>query len=521
MVTAHACAQKEYCSFIDNALFLAIVSDFDVSKPETIVELRATLEILKEGAASAENKSFDPSGTSGLHESDCSSSDRALSWHGDFSVEETEITALSRSLGSFDLGSDVESEARRIDEIKHTQNDLDLEQLSPEEKTLTLNEMFPTIKSFDIIFVLKKVDFEFAKALEELLNQSFLKEEESVGGDQIIKKSIDGFMESYASQARKKKSKRRGKVRLTADESKNPLNNSHSRWDRAKEDIEFITQRTHLSQQKVSSTYHKCGGFLASAIAALCASSESNPYLSSVSHNIIQSHISELTIDFPNLPLSQVTALIYLSYPSTTSARELARVLANSTSAASSKIVPQYLPRPRSPTPPKESPQVPTSLPGSSHDQLASARAAAFTQASTAYRKSKSTPLMAGAASYYSAVGRDFSTSLRRHEAAAAEALVSSQSKPGEIDLHGLNTKDAVRVAKERVESWWDLSEREWAREGKVMGDGLRVVTGVGRHSEGGKGRLGPAVGGMLVREGWKVEVGEGVLVVVGRARRR
>jgi hypothetical protein len=32
---------------------------------------------------------------------------------------------------------------------------------------------------------------------------------------------------------------------------------------------------------------------------------------------------------------------------------------------------------------------------------------------------------------------------------------------------------------------------------------------------------LGPAVGKMLIREGWKVEVGNGVLVVTGVARRK
>lgn len=127
---------------------------------------------------------------------------------------------------------------------------------------------------------------------------------------------------------------------------------------------------------------------------------------------------------------------------------------------------------------------------------------------------------MGGAASYYSSVGRDASASLRRHEAAAADALVTIQSKPGEVDLHGVTVKDAVSIARARVENWWEQQGREWARQGKVMGGGLRVITGAGRHSEGGRGRLGPAVGGMLVREGWKVEVGNGVVEVVGRARK-
>lgn len=57
---------------------------------------------------------------------------------------------------------------------------------------------------------------------------------------------------------------------------------------------------------------------------------------------------------------------------------------------------------------------------------------------------------------------------------------------------------------------------------GSGVGGGglLKIVTGVGRHSQGGKARLGPAVGAMLLKEGWKVEFGEGFLVVLGKVRK-
>ena len=58
--------------------------------------------------------------------------------------------------------------------------------------------------------------------------------------------------------------------------------------------------------------------------------------------------------------------------------------------------------------------------------------------------------------------------------------------------------------------------------EGGQSAGGRRISDrdGRGETCEGGRERLGPAVGGMLVKEGWRVEVGEGVLVVRGRARR-
>ena len=85
-----------------------------------------------------------------------------------------------------------------------------------------------------------------------------------------------------------------------------------------------------------------------------------------------------------------------------------------------------------------------------------------------------------------------------------------------------MTVADAVRISSARVRQWWDgegIGER--ARQGKVLGGGrFRVVTGRGVHSVGGRGRLGPAVAKRLVAEGWRVEVGEGVVEVLGRVRR-
>ena len=101
---------------------------------------------------------------------------------------------------------------------------------------------------------------------------------------------------------------------------------------------------------------------------------------------------------------------------------------------------------------------------------------------------------------------------------------MAQQSGEEEVDLHGVRVGDAVRIARERVLAWWVRRRgAEWrgTRRGAANDARFRIVTGWGRHSEGGRGRLGPAVGGMLVREGWKVEVGTGWLVVMGRAGRR
>ncbi|KAI2825286.1 hypothetical protein CBS133816_8680 [Aspergillus niger] len=132
---------------------------------------------------------------------------------------------------------------------------------------------------------------------------------------------------------------------------------------------------------------------------------------------------------------------------------------------------------------------------------------------------------MGGAAAYYSAVGRDHLERAKRNAAAAADALVDTQSTWNSLDLHGVSVQDAVRIASERVSEWWDsLGDAKYSRgsgaRDPIQG-GYRIVTGLGRHSHDGTSRLGPAVAKMLAREGWRVEIGAGVLTVVGVVRRR
>jgi hypothetical protein len=130
---------------------------------------------------------------------------------------------------------------------------------------------------------------------------------------------------------------------------------------------------------------------------------------------------------------------------------------------------------------------------------------------------------MKAAAGYYSQVGRDLNANLKALNEADADALVSSQSSSTYLDLHGVSVHSATRIAKVRTQAWWDgLGEQRIPGGGRRgAGDGYRIITGLGRHSEGGRGKIGPAVVKTLVKEGWKVEVGSGELLVLGLARRK
>lgn len=515
------------------------MSDYDLSDTTSVLNARETLDILRDSVAPAGDSSFDPSGTSRPQDVDESSSsqdsaERTQSWHGHAKSESTDSTSLSYGfhclgIGGSNSGDVLDGDTGAASALVRENT----EALSVEEKTATLAEMFPTIKIFDVSYCLKKSGYDFGRAVEELLSRAFLESETGTDGEQILKRGVDGFLEPNG-RGRKSKGKRKKQARRTSSTpAPSDVQSTHSsapssRWDRAKEDVDYLAQRTYLDVSTIRSVYHASGASLPSSITALCTASVtgSNPYIQSQKSEIHDAHIAELALDFPTLPYDTVKGLIQLTHPSTASAHELARAASASPHIRPEQLIPQYLPRPRTP-PTGSSRSKPRPLAmaldtASRHVQAsAAARSSAFEQAGAAYRKSKSKPLMGGAASYYSSVGRDASASLRRYEAAAADARVDSRSKAGEVDLHGVTVKDAVRIAQERVEIWWEAEGQEWARAGKAMGGrGLTIVTGVGRHSEGGKGKLGPAVGAMLVREGWKVEVGNGVVTVVGRVRR-
>ncbi|KAL8817300.1 MAG: hypothetical protein Q9223_003836 [Gallowayella weberi] len=528
--------EKEYCPPIDPALFYAILSDYDLTDGATISDVRRTLDVLKDGVAAEGDSSFDPSGSSRPDDVDGSSSsldsaERAQSWHGDVVSEHTDSTSVSHGLHPRNFDDNIGDVLDAENGVRSAIVSENTDALSVEEKTAILQEMFPTIKAFDITYILKKSSYDFGKAVEQLLSHAFLEGEDGNSGEQIFKKGVDGFLVPNA-RSRKRKGKRKNQGRRTSStpapsdvQSTHASITSASRWDRAKADVDFLAQRTYLDIATIRSTYHSSGASLPSSIIALCSASISNPnpFIGTLDSETLAAHVAELALDFPALPYSTVKGLIQLTHPSTASAHELACAALLSPDLRPETLLPQYAPRPPSPPAATSQPQprpLAMALDTATRHAHASAaaRSSAFTQASAAYVKSKSKPIMGGAASYYSSVGREATASLRRYEAAAADARVDSRSMAGEVDLHGVTVRDAVRIAHERVERWWEAEGQEWARAGKVMGGrGLSIVTGVGRHSEGGKGKLGPAVGAMLVREGWKVEVGNGVVTVVGR----
>jgi hypothetical protein len=385
------------------------------------------------------------------------------------------------------------------------------------------------LRGTDIAFTLKKCDYDINKAMDVLLNQVFF--EESYASDDpqaIVTRGIEAFSEDHNIHRGRKKKKNKNKMRKLqgldddyAQSSSMPAQTTVNKWESASNDVLFISARVKMPASAVYSIYHENGGSQAKAIVALIE----DDLRSAPNNDDIQSDsdVAELIQDFPTLSLEYCLALIRLTKPSTANAHELAKALtSSSTGAGKMALIPQYAPVKLSEVAPNTKPVSPsaTLFSGDSKTLLA-ARSTAFDNASRYYRRGKSDRLMGGAAGYYGSLGRDYSAAIHNANAAEADALVASQSSTTHLDLHGVTVKEATRIVLERVQVWWDgLGESKIPGGGRSIGQGYRIVTGRGMHSEQGIAKVGPAVMKALLRDGWKVEAGGGELTVTGKMRR-
>lgn len=481
------------------------------------------MEVLKECAEAEENTGFDASGSGGVgllpEDAQNGSASGSMKSPPAWSSH-TDDTSLSQAMSSLDL--DLNEYSKSVtdtdgDDLCHSG---DRAHLDEEAKASLLCGMFPTLKPFDIEWALKKHEGDLNHIIDELMTQSFLDQ----NGERH--RGIEAFSEGEISIPRKVKGKKRknGQIgRLVSSPvSEPPL--QVGKWDAAAKDIEFISSRASMPAKQVGSIYHKNGGSLRATISAII---EAHLTLKlDADDPLIQSHAIDLGHEFPAIPSSSLIALVQITHPSFAHSRELAEALSASEPSGKPGIQLEFRRPPlrldNSPTIPKPSSQNAVHAPygpGVSLDSVTNtvmrhtrARDEAFSQARAAYRKGKSDPLMGGAAAYYSQEARDADARARQALSAAADKLVEMQSWKGGLDLHGVTVDDAKRIAREKVTGWW----HELGRDGQGVGAGYRIVTGLGNHSEGGVGKLGPAVGKMLIREGWKVQVGNGYLVVTG-----
>ena len=514
---------------------LAILSDYNLSDPAESEAARQLLSALSSEVATEEATGFDPSGASRLNlltndlgsgrDDESGSAKSQHAWQS-----QTDDTSLSQELSALDLdGLDFSDNggATSRDESPEKAPSSELDGLNEQGKEAALIAIFPALKPFDIKWTLRKCKGDAGLAIDELMTQSFLEESGS------RHRGIEAFYnEELPSRQRKAKGKkRRGGKALDDAGFTAPVSPLQSKWDLGRQDVEFLATKTGMPIQQISSMYHKNGGSIRTTIAAI---TDAHASLNVESDDpMIQINASELHQDFPSISTSDLEILVQITHPSTNDARELAKALTSPPIDSKPSIQLEFRHAPvdlgsdSTPAATKSSNGVYAYREGSmSAAELASthnqARDMAYIQAHAAFRKGKSDPLMGGAAAYYSQVGREHDAKAKIAESAAADALVSQQNSRSELDLHGLNVKDAVRISREKVTAWWhELSEQRKSTVGaRRIGPEYQIITGKGNHSDG-KGKLGSSVGKMLIREGWKVEVRGGRLLVMGVAKKR
>lgn len=538
--------ERAYCPPLDPALFNAIVSDFDLANPESRKELEDTLDALKVTAEEQQDQPFDPSGTGGLGLTNGLEADGSASRNDTNGSPETDVTSLQSDFSSVFLDNDRQhapshrsSSQNNATYIVGLNGSLNLTGMTVEEKTDYLSEMFPSVTPFNLQHTLAKCEYDVDRSMDVLLNLAFFEENSSIDDEDKIfmPKGIDGFSEaSSVSNGRRKRKNNKSRAKAVpgspslGSPAMSPSRDASTvnKWNAAKDDMEFICSRTTpvLKKEAVASAYHKNGASLPATIRFL-ATSHAPKVVSD--DPVTAEQVSELAHEFASIHPTTLEGLLRIARNSVSAAHELAAAMLTKPTPQLQDIIQFTAPSVVEDENVAPSTSAESSRIGSDFSRGQStapahftASSEAFTKASAAYRRGRSDRLMGGAAAYYSALGRDHLERAKRESSAAADALVHSQSSADVLDLHGVSVQDAVRIARVRVSQWWDsLGEIRYVPGGGAARSPYRIITGAGRHSRDGTSRLGPAVGKMLAREGWRVEVAEGVLTITGMVRRR
>ena len=525
---------------------------------------------MKTSASEQDTDAFDPSGTSARDEV---RPDRDLSEHGEsyptsqrLSSDGTNVESLETGFDSLEIDHD-DSGSSGPDRSTTSFQYPGMGALDESTKLALLKEIFPETKEFTITHTLRKCNGKIDRTMDELLNHAFFADHEEVNGEErIVAKGVDAFSEgNLKRRGRKKPRKDKSLSRKIEAERRTAslpasTQRSDNSWQLGRKDIEFISDRTNVPVSTVSSYFHQNSGSIQGTLLSILEAKIPPQDLDEVD-SLTEANAMELADEFPSILRAQRVALVKLTQPSTAAAHELAKLLTARPRSmfgfnhgrAGIEIIPRYDPPVDNCTSPKSSESSERGASRSSWTQVngngtsassnmpqgsfstidpatraqtfSMAQNQAFSQASAAARRGRSDRLMMSAAGYYSQVGRDYGMKREEATAEAADALVESQSTSNTVDLHGVSVKDAVRIARSRADAWWrGKGRRAMGMDGRMrLEDGdagpgsLQLVTGIGRHSRGGRSMIGPAVGRMLASEGWTARLNDGVWTVTGR----
>lgn len=520
---------ESFRSLLDEALVVAIVSDYELTKDSEYESAKTILEGLAKDVSSEEATGFNPSGmgespeetTDGLSTTETSNSQHP-SRANDTDTTTSDLTPSS-SGGLYSMP------------VLDT-----FDEDSEESKILSLQNMFTELKEYDIKNSLKQANGDFQTALDNLLNIQYLK---STGQQPM---GIDGFFrpedEFTEVSKKKRRNRKKGKRPLTADDLSSPTGATSPdalKNMKRQDEIAYLADRLDLPFDEVSEIY--CRKRFASGHTALEILDQHISLGIEAQDDASKQYAKELADKYRNVPeqymatIVQVTGSIpqwsddiaallskhFTKHPWTKKlpinytltplpdedVEGFETVSSSRKKAAVSKIAGQ--------TAPKAADRMSYAQASDKATQYTRARREAASSAAQLNRRGASNPLYRQAAGYYAGVAREQGRYEKQASSTAADILVEENSTPTQIDLHGVYVQDGVRIARARVQSWWNgLGE---FRSEKARQQPFTVVTGLGRHSAGGVSQLRQAVAAALLQEGWDMRVETGRFVVRGR----
>ncbi|KAM0336631.1 hypothetical protein ACHAPQ_003936 [Fusarium lateritium] len=517
---------EKFRSLLDEALVVAIASDHDLSETSQYESAQMVLDGLAQNVTTEEATGFNPSGISNAPEEA----------NGDEGTVETGSQQASRAhdtdtTSTSDQTSASANTAYSIPRLTSFDED------SEENKVLLLQGMFGELKEFDIKHCLRKANGDVQTALDELLNIQYIK---STGQEQ---KGIDGFFEPDESVGKKKrKNRKKGKKALgneTLSSSSGTVSPSPDDLKEMKrqDEIAYLADRLDLPFGVVSDIYYKkrCASG-AAAVEIL------DQYLSQgieTQDKEGKKYAQELAEKYQNVPKKYMSTIVQVTGSISQEADDIAALVSKHfvKNPWTEKLDVSYQ---LTPLPEEEMEGFETVMRGKSKlarpvsvgmsfpagpsayaqaaeraGQYNRAKREAASSAASLNRRGASNPLYRQAAGYYSERAREQARYELHATSTAADLLVDRQSSLNSVDLHGVYVQDGVRIARQRVQSWWTgLGE---FRTDKARQQPFTVITGLGRHSAGGVSQLRQAVAAALLQDGWKMQVETGRFIVEGR----
>ncbi|KAF9334269.1 hypothetical protein BG006_002429 [Podila minutissima] len=144
-----------------------------------------------------------------------------------------------------------------------------------------------------------------------------------------------------------------------------------------------------------------------------------------------------------------------------------------------------------------------------------------FRKAARAYKDAKNKGVgMGGIAAFYADEGKKLDAQGKQWHMRAARAVVQQHrlenNDPNLVDLHGLTIAEAQTVVKEAVTQWFSRATMQASR---IAAKPLKIICGVGSHSKDRVARLYPTILNLLMKDGWRIEADQGVILVKGVSR--